>query len=383
MISILHVITGLDNGGAENNLVRLATRIDRTRFRSSVISLTTLGACSRALTDAGVPVSAIAMRAGRPTPPAVWRLFRTIRQARPDILQTWLPHADLLGQLVGSAAGVKTICWNIRSAELARADHPASLFWVLRWLSSLSHRPACIVTNSSAGKRAHQALGYRPRRWEFIPNGIDVERFVPSADRRHEFRERRGLSPTAPVVGMVGRYHAMKDHATFVDAAALVLQARPDARFVIVGRGVGPDNGALTERVRAGRLADAMLLEGECEDAAAVFPAFDVAVSSSYSEAFPNVIAEAMACGVPCVVTDAGDSAKIVGPAGIVVPIREPAALADGILRLLAADDAARVSLGAAARARIVTEFSVNAMVARYEALYGDLSGQATVKRAS
>ena len=264
------------------------------------------------------------MQPGRPWPTALWRLYREIRRPRPALLQTWLPHSDLLGFLIGRAAGVHTICWNVRSAELARADHPASLFAVLKMLAWLSARPACVVSNSTAGRRAHESIGYRPRRWEVIPNGVDASEFSPSRERRCRFRERLGFPEATPLVGLVGRFHAMKDHGTFIDAAAIVARARPDVRFVMVGRGINSSNAQVAEPIARRDLTDACILVDERTNTSEIFPAFDVAVSSSYSEAFPNVVAEAMACGVPCVVTDVGESAAIVGDTGVVVPAPEP-----------------------------------------------------------
>ena len=373
MTSVVHLITDLDTGGSETALVNLVSRLDSGRFANTVISLTDRGRHGAALDRLGVPVTELHMKPSRPGPMALWRLRQALRRARPDILQTWLFHADFLGLLAGRAAGIKRICWNIRSAELRSSDHSASLFFLLRILAQLSSLPVAVVVNSQAGRSAHEALGYHPRRWELIPNGIDVDAFMPSDERRKRWRQTNGIAQDTPVVGLVARYHPMKDHATFLEAAGAVAASLPDVHFVLAGRGVDPNNVTLVDAVARHELAGRISLCGEVTDTAALFCALDVAVSASYSEAFPNVVGEAMACGVPCVVTDAGDSAHIVGGAGVVVPTRNPAAMSGAIMRLLTMDPPARAALGREARARIAANYSLDRMATRYEALYDSL----------
>jgi glycosyltransferase involved in cell wall biosynthesis len=373
--SIVHLITDLNTGGSEAALVNLVSRLDSARFTNTIISLTNRGSHGPALDRLGVPVTELNMKPSRPNLMALWRLQRALRRARPDILQTWLFHADFLGLVAGRAAGIRSICWNIRCAELRKVDHPASLFFLLRILARLSSLPVAVVVNSEAGRSAHEALGYHPRRWEFIPNGIDVEAFGPSEERRDRWRQATGLARDTPVVGLVARYHPIKDHATFLDAAAAVAASMPDVHFMMAGRGADPTNVALVEAVARRGLAGRISLCGEVTDTPSLFCAFDVAVSASYSEAFPNVVGEAMACGVPCVVTDAGDSARIVGGTGVVVPTRDPAAMSAAIMRLLAMNPSARAALGREARARIAADYSLDRMATRYEALYDGLRG--------
>jgi glycosyltransferase involved in cell wall biosynthesis len=374
MRTVVHLITGLDTGGSETALVRLLSRIDRRRFRSTVISLSGEGSQGHSLRALGVPVVALQMRNGVPGPATLLAVARAVRRIRPDILQTWLYHADLIGALIAPFTGCSMVCWNVRCAELDPIDHSASLRIVLRILAQLSSRPAAVVVNSVAGQRAHQALGYVPRRWQVIPNGFDTDVFAPSSTRRSAFRARLGIEPETPVIGLVARYHPMKDHATFIKAAALVAAVRPNARFVLAGRGVESSNRSLCDALRQYQLLDLTHLCGEVDDTSAVYPAFDVAVASSYSEAFPNVIGEAMACGVPCVTTAVGDAPQLVGRTGFVVPPRNPPALARAIEEVLAMDPVARYGLGTAARARIITEYSLDRAVAAYERLYEQLA---------
>jgi glycosyltransferase involved in cell wall biosynthesis len=374
-VKIVHVITDLDVGGAEMMLARLIARLDPRRIENTVISLTTTGTVGHEIQQTGVPVFALGLRPGQVRTAALWRLVRLLRRLRPDVVQTWLYHADLAGIMAGALAHRPKIVWNIRCADLDPADHPRSLPLVLRTLAFLSRYPAAVICNSTAGRRAHEKLGYTPRRWEIIPNGFDTGLFRPSPDARIDLRRELGLDPGALVVGLLARFHPMKDHATFLRAAWMVAKSHADVHFVAAGRGVA-GNRVLDEVVADLTLGDRVHLLPERNDAPRFLAALDVAVSSSSGEAFPNVVGEAMACGTPCVVTDVGDSAQIVGDAGVMVPPRDAAALAAGVLSLLALDPTSRDNLSFAARERIKSRFSLEGVAVRYEQLYLDIAGQ-------
>jgi glycosyltransferase involved in cell wall biosynthesis len=372
-ISVVHLITDLDVGGAEMMLARLLDHADRIHVRNAVICLSGLGPVAEQIARAAVPVYALEMRSGRVDPTAFLRLVKYLRQLKPDVLQTWLYHSDLAGLAAGFLTRVPNVVWNIRCAELDPADHPISLRIIIRCLAWLSRLPSTVISNSIAGKLAHEQLGYHPRKWLVIPNGVDTWLFQPSVAARGQLRRELRLGDDTLLVGVLARVHPMKDHTTFLKAAAATAKARDDVHFVLAGRGVREDP-RLAGLVRDLELADRVHLLGECSNPAQLLAALDVAVSSSYSEAFPNVVAEAMACGIPCVVTDAGDSPAIVGSAGVVVPRRDPSALAQGIMQLLNLDPGTRRRLGAAARERILQEYSIQQAALRYEALYTDLA---------
>jgi glycosyltransferase involved in cell wall biosynthesis len=372
-IRVTHVITDLETAGAELMLARLVeTFAASRRVDSTVISLGTRGPLADRIEAAGVPVSALGMRPGRPDPRGLWRLVRLVRRARPAIVQTWLYHADFAGLLAGALARVPVV-WNIRCAELDPRDHPRSLATLLRALALASRYPTAVICNSQAGQQAHERLGYTPRRWAVIPNGFDTNAFRPCPAAAGELRRELGVPEAARLVGLLARFHPMKDHPTFLAAAKIVVAAQPDVHVVAAGRGVNASP-ALAALVDDPALRARIHLRPERRDAARFLAALDVAVSSSYGEAFPNVVGEAMACGTPCVVTDVGDSAQIVGDAGVVVPPRDPVALADGVLRLLDMAPPARVALQNAARARIASEFSLDRAAAEYERLYADVA---------
>ena len=355
-------------------LARLVETFMGAGVENTVISLGTRGVLGDRIESTGTPVFSLGMRPGRPDPRGLWRLVRLLHRLRPAILQTWLYHADFAGLLAGRLARVPVI-WNIRCAELDARDHPILLMMLLRALAFASRFPSAVISNSHAGERAHEQLGYRPRRWEIIPNGIDTHAFRPCPAARSELRRELGLPADGKLIGLLARFHPMKDQATFLKAAQTVIAKKPDVHIVLAGRGidVAPSlNRLLNDLDLRGRVQ----LRPERNDAARFFAALDVAVSSSYSEAFPTVVAEAMACGTPCVVTDVGDSAQIVGDAGVIVPPRDPAALAAGILRILDLSDTATAALGIGARERIASEFSLERAAARYKDLYLELAGR-------
>lgn len=367
---ILHLITSLGLGGAETQLVTLATAMQRIGHVVEVVSLIPGGYNADQLRAAGVPVSDLGMQRGIPNLGAIWRLFRVLRRFQPEVLQSWLYHADLLALFATLFHRRTALFWNLRCSRLEPRDHGHALFLVIWLLAHLSRRPQAVVANAVSGKKFHADMGYRPRDWEIIPNALDTETFRPAEWARREVRGELGLSESTPLVGLVGRYHPMKDHGTFLKAAALVGKMRSETHFVLVGPGVTWDNPVLAEEVRELGIKERVHLLGGRTDIARLQAAWDVGVCSSYSEGFPNVLGEAMSCGVPCVSTDVGDTRLVVGDTGEIVPSRQAEALAMGIGRLLALNPAERRILGQRARQRVLENFSTAAAVERYLKLY-------------
>ncbi|HET6238862.1 MAG TPA: glycosyltransferase [Acetobacteraceae bacterium] len=370
MITILHLITGLEVGGAERMLAHIASCSDRRRFRSVVVSMTGTGRMGPLFEAAGVPVRSLDLRRGVPDPRGILRFLRILREYRPDILQTWLYHADLLGLIARQLSPTKRLLWNLRCTEM---EGTAGLTRLLAWGSGV---PEAVIVNSYAGQRYHETLGYQSRRWVMIPNGFDTECFRPDTGARRRGRAELGISDDAVALLLPARYDAMKDHANFLAAAAKLAGRHPEAQFALAGAGAEPGNRELSEAIAAHGLADRIRLLGERRDIEALYPTFDiVTLSSAFGEGFPNVLGEAMACGVPCVATDIGDAAAIIGDCGIVVPARDPEALAAGWQRLMGLGAHGRAALGARARARIVEHYDLALVVARFEVLYDEIAG--------
>lgn len=370
MIAILHLITSLDAGGSEAMLARLVTGMDRARFSNRVVSLLPAGALAARIRSAGIPVESLELTPGRPSVLGLLRLLRILRQVRPDILQSWLYHADLLGLLAGRLARVRRVAWNIRCGEMELAHAPRLTAWTFRACALLSRLPDAIVANAESGIAAHVRRGFCPRRFVHIPNGFEVGRFAPDPEEGRRLRGELGVAGTVPLIGLAARFDPLKDHRTFLRASAAIRVRQPSARFLLCGRGTDPANPRLRQWLDEAGCREAFLLLGHREDVPRIMNALDVAVSSSIGEGFPNVLGEAMACGTPCVATDVGDSAVLLGGAGRLVPAGDPAALAEAVLELLSLPAPARAALKAAARARIVERYALPGIVARYEAFY-------------
>jgi glycosyltransferase involved in cell wall biosynthesis len=376
-VRVLHIITGLGSGGAEMMLYKLLGAMDRERFDSLVISLTDEGSMGARIRSLGVPVHALGMKRGMPNPWAWLRLVGMIRREKVQLVQCWMYHADLLGGLAARAAGVPVI-WSLRQSNLAPELNRRTTLMIVKACARLSTLiPRYIVCGSNAARRAHVDVGYADTGMVTIPNGFDMELFSPSNESRSAMRAALGLETAdAPLIGLAARFDPQKDHANFIAAAGMLHQRMPEARFVMCGDGVTWDNSFLAERIAQAAVGDRCYLLGRRDDVPTLLAALDVACSSSRGEGFANVIGEAMACGVPCVVTDVGDSAAIVGDTGRVVPPGDPAALANGLFELLILSAQERRRLGEAARRRIETNFSLPAVAARYEALYQEVLAQ-------
>jgi len=372
----MHVITSLDTGGAEMMLSKLVRGMDRSRFAVDVVSLTTSGRIGTVLQQEGISVTVLDLRPGRPSFSGLLRLAALMRRKRPDLIQTWLYHADLYGLLAARLAGVGRVLWNIRCSCYAPHDFPLLLRLVVRLLASMSHLPAAVIANSEAGRQVHEKIGYHSVRWEVIPNGFDPELFRPDPEARRTVREELGIGNSTLLVGLIGRFDQFKDHGTFLKATALLRQQFGNIRFLLAGRGVTDSNPGFRELVAATGGCEGLILLGERTDIPSLTAALDIAVCSSYSEGFPNVIGEAMSCAVPCVVTDVGDCAMVVGDTGLVVPPRSPERLANGIAELLKAGTESRRQMGMRARERIMANFSLERIIQRYEQLYYEIIGR-------
>ena len=376
-VSIAHLITGTSTGGAETMLYKLVSRTDRKRFDVSVISLTTAGEIGRKMIDEGVSFHSIEASRGGLDPAALARLVRLLRHIRPDILQTWMYHADLAGGLAARFARSIPVAWNIRHSDLDPGHMKKRTIRVANWCARFSRRlPERIVCCSRASMETHAAIGYDRERMVVIPNGFDTSLFVPDGDARHSVRKELGLDRDTPLVGLVARFHPQKDHATFFRAAGILHAQMPEVRFVLCGKGVTKENGDLAGLAGEAGLVDTAFLLGRRADIPRIQASLDIASSSASSgEGFPNIIGEAMSCGVPCVVTSTGDSAEIVGDCGVVAGPGDPEALAAGWKKILALSSGERKVLGERCRTRIESRYEIGAITARYEVMYLGMRG--------
>lgn len=369
---VLHIITGLNDGGAEAVLYRLCTH-DRAA-RHHVVSLMDGGKYGPLLERAGVPVTCLGMRRGRVGPRGLWRLWRLIRTVRPGAIQTWMYHANLVGGVTARLAGQRKPIWGIHHSDLGNDGTSRRTVAVAKLgalIEPLVARKTVYCAERAA--RVHEGIGYDAARARVIPNGYDLTKFRPDPESGLRLRKETGIPGGAAVIGFVARFDPLKDHETLLRALA-VLQAQGDCpHCLLVGTGLEAGNTALTERIAALGLEGRVHLLGRRDDIPAVMNALDLHVMSSLSEAFPNVLAEAMACGTPCVSTDVGDAAAIVGDTGRIVPPRDPDALARAIADLLAERDRpAWNDRREGARRHVADNYSIERMVESYRSTWFD-----------
>lgn len=376
---VVHVIAGLGVGGAELMLHRLAATSARGSeglYRHTVISLGEVGVVGELMRAEGVAVEALGMRTALQAPIVLWRLRNRLRALAPNVVQTWMYHADLLGGLAARLAGIPRVIWGIRTSTMVKGTSRSTAF--VRWLCArLSAQvPAVIVCAAEAARRVHEEIGYDARRMVVIPNGFELPE-SPSDSSTRELRAGLGWTGDEVVVGTVGRFDPYKDYATFVAASALVAKREPRARFLMIGRGLDQGNAELTGWIARAGLAERFVLLGGRSDVNACLAAMDVFVLPSRSEGFPNVVGEAMAAGVPCAVTDVGDAALLVGDTGEVARPLDAASLAAAIGTLLAMPAAERRARGARGRERIRAEFSMDRARERFLAVHARVAAMA------
>jgi len=353
-------------------LYKLLSAMDRKTFDSEVISLTDIGSVGKKIEALGVPVRVLGMRRGLPNPLMILKLAGWLRRFKPDAIQTWMYHADLIGGLAAKIAGGIPVAWGIRQSNLDPTGSKRTTIWTAKLCAWLSHcLPSKIVCCSNASQQVHHALGYAVDKMIVIPNGFDLTAFKPDPAARSAVREQLGIAEQCILIGLVGRFDPQKNHHNFILAAVELLKRRPEIHFVLCGDQVDWKNTTLSNWIDQAGVRSNFHLLGRRQDIPHLTAALDIASSSSsYGEGFPNVVGEAMACGVPCVVTDVGDSALIVGETSRVVLPRDPFALATAWLELIDLGSNERKQLGEAARQRIHECFSLPDIAEQYGKLY-------------
>lgn len=372
-VKILHIITSLDQGGAEAVLCRLvAARKEGVEY--SVISLKGEGFYGKTLRASGlIPHSFHFKRFFQLASFFEFvRLVRLIARLSPDVVQTWLYHSDLIGGVAARLAGCRKVVWGIRTCSLSpllNSRFTLVVAWLCARLSGII--PVAIATCSIEAEKEHKRMGYDPAKFHVIPNGFDLEAYAPHTAKRRQLRQEWGVAEGEVLLGCVARWDPYKDHPNLLQALSLVVAKGASVRCVLVGGGLSADNADLMGLLSKYNLTGSIVLAGSRSDIPATMNALDFHVLASASEAFPNVVAEAMACGTPCIVTNVGDAAMIVGETGWVVPPKNPDLLAraieDATSRFGGEHDAKR---RVAARKRIEDNFSLERMTQAYVHLW-------------
>jgi glycosyltransferase involved in cell wall biosynthesis len=371
------VITTLVSGGAERMLERLVLATHGGTLEHEVITLVGGGAVADSLLRAGVSVHSLEMRreGNVPDPSAPFRLAALLRQARGDVIQGWMYHANLLAGVAAPLAALPRPIWGIRTASAPVGRERTRTILTARLAARLAFVLARgVVVNGRRARDTHVAAGYPARLFEIIPNGIDASRWAPNAEARAAVRRELGLEVDAALIGYVANLRPIKDHATFLAAARRLVDAGSPAHFLLVGVDATMRHPALGALVSAHGLEGRVHALGERDDIVRLTQALDVASLTSVEESFPNVVAEAMACGVPVVSTDVGDAREILGPHGRVVGLGDADAIAREWRVMLDLPPEARIALGEQLRARVSREYSMEAVADRYVRYYRRMS---------
>jgi glycosyltransferase involved in cell wall biosynthesis len=372
MIRVAHIITGASSGGAQMMLYKLLGEIDRSQYESVVISLKDRGMIGEQIEELGVQVKVLPITKRKTSLIPIAQLISFIRKLKPDVIQGWMYHGNLAASICGMfLPKTVPVVWNVRHSLYDISLEKKFTQRVIRIGASLSKSTAKIIYNSYKSAQQHEEIGYVSERTIVIPNGFDCDRFKPSAASKVSIRKELGVVNKEVLIGLIARYHPMKDHDNLFKAAKIITENYPNVSFVLVGHEIESSNSAIAKMLSLNGIENKVFLLGERQDISEITAGLDIACSSSsYGEGFPNVVGEAMACGVPCVVTDVGDSALIVGDTGIVVPPRNPVAMAKACGKMIEDGLQGRQKLGERARERVIDNFSLDKIVCQYESLY-------------
>lgn len=377
-MNIIHIITGLSVGGAENMLYKLIKNT-KTKNNHKVVSLTKNGQIGIKLKDIGIKVKVLNMKNSLSIINKFNELRKYIKKENPDIIQTWMYHSDLIGGGAGKLGADCPIVWNIRHSNLEPDVNKKTTIWTAKISAKLSNIiPDKIASCSLIAKNIHSDLGYNKDKIEVIPNGFDLSELNKNLYDKNEIYEELEIPFENNTIAMVGRYNPQKDYENLINAANKLRDMNENlfshTNFILCGRNVDVENKGLVEQLNDLNLRDRFHLLGQRNDIPKIMASIDLfTLSSSCGEGFPNVIGEAMASSTPCIVTDVGDSAYIVGDTGIVVPPKEPNKLAEGWNKILSLDFKKKKRLNNKARLRIEENFDIKVIAKRYIDLYNSL----------
>ena len=366
-MKVLHVITDLNQGGAEAVLYQLVVAT-KQKIQHCVVSLHSDGVYGGRLRKIGVDVQVLNMPRGGLKFSGLLQLRRIMLDYGPDVVQTRMYHADLLGGVIAFFAGSLPVVWAVHATELGVMADTWKTRVVRRICAFLSGiLPSVIVTDAQKSADVHTALGYPIKKIVVIPNGVDLTVFRQDETQRQMVRQELRVEPEQVLIGLVARWHPLKDHANLLQALAIVRANKRLFRCVLAGSDMKHDNHALMELIHDNGLDDHVILLGPRSDVSAIMNAIDLHVLSSCTESLPVAVIEAMSCGTPCVVTDVGDAARIIGDTGWVAAPRSPTALATVVeFAIEALEKTSKGTLGQLCRDRITQNFSLDKMAEEY-----------------
>lgn len=373
---ILHVITSLNLGGAETMMCQIVEHTDRSRFEPIVVSLRPEGPLAERIRATGAKLYCLDMGSYLQFPAAYKRLKAIMSEVKPALVQTWMYHADFLGTLAArSFRPIPPVVWNVQHSSFCPKTTKTLSRWMRVLLSKLAAAwPDKIAVCSRTSIELHAGIGYPREKMQHIVNGADTLRFKPDEEAKKALRESLGLPAGARIIGMAGRNDPQKDYPNLFAAIREFQKTDRETYFIACGSGVTLEDASLRAMRESCPAPDRVLLLGPRQDMPLVYPAFDLAtLSSAYGEGLPLTLCEAIACGLPGVVTDVGDSADVIGDCGKVVPPCDPMALASAWREMLDLPADEWQKLRIRARTRAEERFALPAITAKYESLYLNL----------
>jgi len=372
-VKVVHIITGLGVGGAENALMRLLLSDSNSINRSVIISLTDLGSTGLVLKEIGYAVYSINLSVSCSSLAHFYRLVLLIRSIKPDVVQTWMYHADLIGGFACRLAGFSNLVWGVRATNPPLGNLRTKL--VMKLCARLSYvLPKRIICVAESAKESHIKFGYSASKMVVIPNGLDFTEFEFDYSARLAIRAEHLLEDSV-VIGCVGRYHEDKGQDVLVRAAALVLSRNPNVKFVLVGRGCDSSNHALVKEISDFGLSDQIVCLGERSDIIRCLSSFDVFCMPSRTEGFPNCLLEAMSLYLPCVATDVGDVRYLASDSMTLAQPGNPDSLANSINEMLSMSSEQRYRLGGDAGRKVRELFSIDKTKESFNKVYVSLVG--------
>lgn len=371
-MKILHCITGLSPDGAQQMLLRLSKQLVSEGHETMIVSLSSQEAFASEFEKLGIRVEFLGMNKGVPSLSAIVRLIQSIRSFKPNIVQAWMYHANLYSIIACLFCPGSLLVWNIRRSLYEYAQLKLHTRLTIRLCAALSRFVKACIYCTDSSQSQHARIGFRPKQSLVIGNGFDLDLIKPNHTGAEKLRSLTSIPAEAHCIGIVGRFDVAKDFPNFFAAAALVLQKFPATHFVCIGRGLENDNPTLSTLLQDFPHPDHLHLLGQQPAAHTLMSGFTVYCSSARSEGFPNTIAEALASGVPCAVTDVGASRTIVSNFGRVVPPEDSTALAHALIELLSLPAEERKALGAAGRESMQKRFSITACCTQYLYFYAD-----------
>jgi len=369
-LKIVYIIVSLETGGAQSMLIRLLKCIDKDRFDVIVISLTDTGELGQSVIDLGVPLITIGMTKNLFNIFALIRLYGAIRKTCPDVVHTWMYHSDLIGGLLARLLCVPRIVWGVRSADFFSSDTSLSTKLIVKVCAWLSTKvPHAIVYNSRKGLDHHNSLGYTKNNSHVIYNCVDTDRFKPQSSCYINLRRELNVADNRKIIGIVARYDYLKNHTGFIEMAKFVNDYDKDCDFLMIGANI-KNNKPLISLVRDRNILDNFHLWDSVPDIENIIGGLDAVIITSSSEAFPNVLIESMACGVPCFSTDVGDVRQVIYDKDWVVPIGDMKKLADVCIQYLELDMNIQKQIKDNIAQEVCQHFNSALMMQKYELIY-------------